>query len=147
MKGYRWELNGMERIYAHLCREVDTEFGAPANIRGIIKYIFTDEIPYVCNRCHLLLQILLSPDEFREEEIDVKIYLVDQDGEDVIPPSQGKLVLNKEQWRQGDPKIYNMMITFENIEFPEYDNYVFNLIVEKNQMASVPISIRTRLGG
>jgi len=89
--------------------------------------------PHFC----LVIQLRTSTVEASAKEI--KVYLIDADGKDVIPPLQGKFNIPKAP--SGTESIGRVVMEFNSVQFPLYDTYSVRAVIEGIEMVSIPFKV------
>ena len=69
----------------------------------------------------------------------VKLSLIDADGADIIPPLEAEVEL-----RVREPAIegrLNIVLNLNGLQFPQFGQYAFHLVIQGNELARVPFSV------
>ena len=89
--------------------------------------------PHFC----LVIQLRTSTVEAGAKEI--KVYLIDVDGKDVIPPIEGKFSIPKVP--SGTESIGRVVMEFNSVQFPLYDTYSVRAVMEGIEMVNIPFKV------
>jgi len=89
--------------------------------------------PHFC----LVIQLRTSTVEAGAKEI--KVYLIDADGKDVIPPIEGKFSIPKAP--SGTESIGRVVMEFNSVQFPLYDTYSVRAVMEGIEIVNIPFKV------
>ena len=88
---------------------------------------------------HFCLVVQLKTSTVEAEVKDIKVYLIDADGKDVIPPIEGKFNLPKAP--SGTESIGRVVMEFNGVQFPLYDTYSVRAVIEGIEMVNIPFKV------
>jgi len=100
--------------------------------------IFAPKVPARHPHFYVVIQLRFSIAEVGSK--DVKAYLINADGVDVIPPITGKLEVGPPRPGSLD-NIVRLTMGFGNVEFKEYGSYSVKVSVAGQEVASIPLRV------
>ena len=122
--------------YAFLCDYA--QGGAKLNALGIgFENIMGKQLPVRHPHFCLVMQIRTSTVEAGVK--DMKVHLIDADGNDVIPVASGKINIPKAA--TGTDSIGRVVMEFNNVQFPVYDTYSVRAVIEGIEMVNLAFKV------
>jgi hypothetical protein len=99
--------------------------------------IYASEVPIRHRSFSLVLKLRANIVEVGEKNI--KISLIDEDGKNIIPDMNAKIIIPKPP--EGLESKAQLAIGFDNVEFPRYGSYSIHVVVEGHDIVPIPIRI------
>ena len=131
----------MEVDFAFLADGAEVANGKLHLVGGAFDTIWTRSVPFNHPKLSLVIRLLSSAAELdRKHKVEIRI--MNEDGK-VIPPSiGGDLEIQKNPnlpkgWKQGFMTVMN----FANLNFPNFGDYSFELLVDNKSEKSIPLRI------
>jgi hypothetical protein len=122
--------------FAFICDYADVT--NKINALGIgFDTIFAPKIPTKHPTFFVVLQLRTNVVEAGEKNLEV--YLIDEDGKEIVPPLKTKFNIPKPQ--AGTESIGRLAMRFDNTEFPKYGAYSMHVVVEGHEMVRIPLKI------
>ena len=122
--------------YAFLCDYA--QGGVKLNAMGIgFENIVGKQLPVRHPHFCLVMQIRTSTVEAGVK--DMKVHLIDADGNDVIPVASGKINIPKAA--AGTDSIGRVVMEFNNVQFPVYDTYSVRAVIEGIEMVNLAFKV------
>ena len=123
-----------------LC-DAATDSAGKLNMLGAFDSIFAPKVPAMHHQCALAVRIRFERIERGEHAIQVNI--VDTDGANVVPPLQGKMMV---QFPDIDSShAFNMVLNMHGLKFEKFGTYEIDLAVDGRQEASLPLSVKEHI--
>jgi len=123
--------------FAFICDYADAT-GGKINALGIgFDTIYAPNVPIRHNLFFLVFQIRANVVEAGEKNMVVN--LIDDDGKNVIPPLNGKIVIAKPA--AGTESIGRVAMAFNGVVFPKYGSYSLHAVVDGHDMVDVPMKV------
>ena len=120
-----------------LC-DAATESQGKLSILGTFDTIFANRVPAIHPQCAVVVRLRFSRIETGDHTF--VLHLVDEDGNAVIPPLQGKLGVN---FKLNDHfATANMILNIQNLKLEKYGEYSLDLAVNGRELASLPLLLR-----
>ncbi|MFC1919201.1 DUF6941 family protein [Chloroflexota bacterium] len=69
----------------------------------------------------------------------VKIDVIDEDGNNIVPSSNGNIMMKKRV--PGTDSVARMAIEFNHVEFPRYGSYSLNVTIDGHEMTRIPLRV------
>jgi hypothetical protein len=109
------------------------------NAMGIgFDRIFAPKVPAKHPHFSVVVQLKFTRTEAGPK--DIQVHLTDADGAEVIPPINGKIVVNVPP-----PGVMEsptrLVMEFANVEFKTYGDYAIRVDVAAQEMVSIPLSV------
>ena len=122
--------------FAFICDYADVT--NKINALGIgFDTIFAPKVPTKHPTFFVVLQLRSNLVEAGEKNLEV--YLIDEDGKEIVPPLKTKFNIPKPQ--SGMESIGRLAMRFDNTEFPKYGSYSLHVVVEGHEMVRIPLKI------
>jgi hypothetical protein len=99
--------------------------------------IYAPTIPCKHNMFSLVIQLRSNAVEAGEKQIEVN--LIDEDGNNIIPPLKGKINVSKPV--SGTESMSRLAMQFNSVEFPRYGSYSLHATVDGHEMVRVPLRV------
>lgn len=99
--------------------------------------IYASQVPYTHHSFFLVAKLRASVVEIGEKEI--KIALIDADGKSIIPDLVSKIRLQRYEGLNESKA--NIVLQFGNVQFPDYGNYEFKIVVEGEVKGSISLRV------
>jgi len=99
--------------------------------------IFAPNVPAKHPSFFLVVQLRASTVEAGDKQL--KISLIDEDGQNVIPDINGKFSVPKP--REGLESKARLAVNFGNVEFPKYGSYSVHAVIDGHEMVSIPLKV------
>lgn len=127
----------METEIFVLC-DAAADYQGRLNILGVFDSIFSKTVPAVHPHCSVALRIRFSRTEVGEHSLF--LHIVDYDGKMVIPPLDGKFIVEmQDHERYG---AINLVLNLQGLTFNSFGEYAVNISVDRHQIASLPFHVR-----
>jgi hypothetical protein len=123
--------------FAFVCDYADGTSGKISAIGIGFDTIHAPQVPFKHRLFFLVVKLRASIVETGEKE--VKIALIDDDGVSVIPDLVSKINIPKPV--SGTESKANLVLQFDNVEFPKYGNYELKLVISGVEMGSIQLHI------
>jgi hypothetical protein len=109
------------------------------NALGIgFERIFAPKVPVKHPHFSIVVQLKFTRTEVGPK--DIQVHLTDADGADIIPPVNGKILVNAPP-----PGIFEsstrLVMAFANVEFKNYGDYAIRVDVATQEMVSIPLTV------
>ena len=112
------------------------EISKKINAIGIgFDTIYAPKVPFKHRSFFLVFKLRANIVEVGEKNI--KISLIDEDGKRIIPDMNAKITIPKPP--EGLESKAQLAIAFDKVEFPKYGTYSLHVVVEGNDIFSIPI--------
>jgi hypothetical protein len=108
------------------------------NVLGAFDSIQGQQLPVTHAQCAIAARIRVDRSENGEHTVTFKI--VDEDGNAVIDPIEGRVRINIPEQRTS--QALNMVINLRGLKFEQTGEYSLDLFVDDQPLASAPIHIR-----
>ena len=72
-------------------------------------------------------------------EKNLKVSLIDEDGENVIPDIVGKFIVSKP--KEGTESKARVALQFGMVQFPKYGSYSVHAVIDGHQMIDIPLKV------
>lgn len=120
-----------------------TQAGGKLNLLGAFDTIYARNVPMTHPYCAIALRIRMS--RIEQGEHNIRINIIDEDGNHVVPPLNGKtkVVVEPDQ----DSAVGNIILTLNGLSFRDYGRYALDLMVDNTQIASIPLYVKPAPGG
>ena len=129
-------------IEAFLLCDCATDSQGKLNVLGAFDTIGALEMPFVYPACAIAARIRFEKDE--QGRHDVRITVIDEDGEKIIPPLDGKLQL---QIPDGVyTAVSNLIVNIHGLKFTDFGQYSIDIAIDSKHIASLPLYVRDRKG-
>jgi len=127
----------MKIDFAFICDYADTS-GGKINALGIgFDTIYASTIPIHHPLFFLVFQIRANVVEAGEKSMVVN--LIDDDGQNIIPPLNGKINIAKPA--AGTESVGRVAMAFNGVRFPKYGSYSLHAVVEGHDMVNVSMKV------
>jgi hypothetical protein len=120
-----------------LC-DAATEYHGRLNILGVFDTIFAPRMPAMHPYCSVALRIRFGMIEQGEHRL--RLHIVDDDGNLVVPPIEG--ALNVALPANSQIASANLVLNLGQLQFMSYGEYAINLAIDENQVASLPFWVK-----
>jgi hypothetical protein len=115
-----------------------TDSGGKLNILGVYDTIGAAKTPVVHARCAIVLKVRFERIERGDHRL--KLTIVDQDGNAVIPPLDAPLTIN---FPDAAPSATaQLILDLQNLRFNAFGEFSIDLAVDGRQEASIPLFVR-----
>ena len=129
-------------IEAFLLCDCATDSQGKLNVLGAFDTIGALEMPFVYPACAIAARIRFEKDE--QGRHDVRVTVIDEDGEKIIPPLDGKLQL---QMPDGPyTAVSNLIVNIHGLKFTDFGQYSIDIAIDSKHIASLPLYVRDRKG-
>lgn len=126
----------MKLDFAFLCDYADVT--GKINAMGIgFEMIYATRLPAKNRLFFLVAQFRVSSVEAGQKRLTVN--LIDEDGKDIIAPTQGSL--NVPRPGNATESTARIAMEFNNVEFAKYGSYSLHLLVDGTEMAYLPFKV------
>jgi len=116
-----------------LC-DAATEYNGKLNILGTFDTIFATQSPAVVPSCSIASRLRFDKGE--DGEHSLKIAIIHQDGDPVMPPIEAKMIA---RIPQGAPSAaYNFAVNLQTVQFKDFGAYEIQLSVGGRKAATIP---------
>ncbi len=99
--------------------------------------IYAKEVPARYPVFFLVIQMRAHKVECGEK--DIKINLIDEDGQEIMPTVNGKLRIPPPV--SGTESTGRLAINFNNIQFPRYCSYSLHAVIDGHEMVRIPFKV------
>ena len=108
---------------------------------GGISTITARQMPAVHPQLSLVVLVEVEPHEL-EQNLDLRIQLIDEDGVNMGLDARGKLRVGVARNRKpGEPALLPMVSNFVNMRFPEPKGYAFAIDHDGQELTRVPFRV------
>jgi hypothetical protein len=115
-----------------------TDSGGKLNILGIYDTIQAATVPAVHSRCAIVIKIRFERIERGEHRL--KLNIVDQDGNLVIPSLDAPITMNFPDTVPSGT--VQLILDMQNLRFQKFGEFSIDLAVDGRQEASIPLFLR-----
>jgi len=136
----------MEVDFAFLADSAESVNGKLYVLGGGIHTIWTGQVPMVYKRpLSFVLRIMLDVAEIgRTHKLEIQI--MDEDGKSVTTVGGDLQIPMKNPdlpkgWRQG----FTSVLNFQNLTFPKFGNYSFNIVINNSNYKHIPLRLAQRM--
>ncbi|MBT7082175.1 MAG: hypothetical protein HN929_12065 [Chloroflexi bacterium] len=88
---------------------------------------------------HFCLVIQLRTSTVEAGEKNIKVFLIDADGKEVIKPLEGKFNIPKTPG--GLESVGRFVMEFANVQFPLYDTYSVRAVIDGTEMVNIGFKV------
>jgi hypothetical protein len=128
----------MKLGFAFICDYAEASPNGKINALGIgFSNITAHTIPFKHSHFCLVVQVFVSPVEAGKK--NVRIALIDEDGNDVIPNIQPTIDVPRPQGRR--EAVGQFVVELANIEFKKYGAYSIHIAIDGNEIADVSFNV------
>lgn len=120
-----------------LC-DAATESGGKLNMLGIYDTIQAAAIPAVHARCAIVIKLRFERIERGEHRI--KLNIIDQDGNLVIPSLDAPMTMNFPDTASSGT--VQLILDMQNLRFQKYGEFAIDLAVDGRQEGSIPLFLK-----
>ena len=99
--------------------------------------IYAPKLPIKHRHFSIVVQLRATLMEAGEKNVEVR--LIDEDGNDVVPPTQGQLNIPKPEGKL--ESIGRFVMAFGNVEFKRYGIHSVRLTIDGTEMVAIPFSL------
>jgi hypothetical protein len=99
--------------------------------------IFAAKVPAKHPSFCLVMQLRANIVEAGEKNL--KVSLIDEDGNNIIPDINGKFNIQKP--REGVENKARIALNIGNVEFPKYGSYSIHAVIDGNEIVSIPLKV------
>lgn len=124
-------------IESFLLCDAATDQQGKLNILGAFDNIFAKEVPVRHPACSLVARTRFEKSE--EGEHQVKISIVDADGNSIAPKPECKISVRVPA--HFNSTTVNLILNFQGIEFKQFGCYQIDLSIDGNIQASLPLNV------
>lgn len=125
-------------VEAFIICDAATQSGGKLNVLGAFDTIYARGMPMAHPHCAIALRIRFS--RIEQGEYPIRINVIDEDGQHVIPPLDGRTRVAMEDDR--DSAVTNLILNINGLSFRDFGRYAVDLMVGGKQIASVPLHVR-----
>lgn len=125
-------------VEAFIICDAATQSGGKLNVLGAFDTIYARGMPMAHPHCAIALRIRFS--RIEQGEYPIRINVIDEDGQHVIPPLDGRTRVAMEEDR--DSAVTNLILNINGLSFRDFGRYAVDLMVGGKQIASVPLHVR-----
>ena len=115
-----------------------TDSGGKLNILGVYDTIASAKMPVVHPRCAIVLKVRFERIERGEHRL--KLNIIDQDGNLVIPSLDGPLNINFPD--SAPSATAQLILDLQNLRFEKFGEFSIDLAVDGRQEASIPLLVK-----
>ena len=126
----------MEIRIAALADYASISEGSKLNILGIFTQIFSEKEPIINPQMQLVVQFEFEPSEASKK--DFKVVLQDDDAREIFSLS-GEMEVPRA--RGPEPAIVNQVLKFNNVTFPKFGGYEFQVLIGGEVKAKLPVKV------
>lgn len=132
----------MEQVFAFICDFADAS-GGKINALGIgFDTIYAKEVPTTHPHFYLVLKLRADAAEAGDKEI--RINLIDADGQDVIEPVLGVQIVPR--LSGATETTANLVVGFSNVQFRKFGPHSLHVVIQGNTMARIPLTVAPSQG-
>jgi hypothetical protein len=124
-----------------LC-DAAVEVNGRLHVLGSIDYFWASQLPYLHPQCALAARFRWEGHE-RTRKHRVRVQIVDSDGNSIATEFTGKF-LPPEPGHDDIPAVRHLIMQLESLKFEEYGPYAVRIVVDGEELASLPFSIVPR---
>lgn len=125
-------------IESFLLCDAATDQHGKLNILGAFDSLFARQMPVRHRACSVATRIRFSKIEAGDHM--VRIFIMDADGKSIGPKLEGNISVHIGD--NASTALVNLILNIQNLEFGKYGQYQFDLAVDGNVRASLPLFIR-----
>ena len=125
-------------IEAFLLCDAATDTHGKLNILGAFDNIFVKQLPTKHPACAIAARIRFTRSEQGEHKI--KINVVNQDGEKIVPTLDGKIGVRIPD--QTESIAVNLVLNLHQLQFKDTGRYSIDLALDDQHLASLPLNVR-----
>ncbi len=125
-------------IEAFLLCDAATDTHGKLNVIGAFDNIFAKQLPAKHPTCAIAARIRFTKSEQGEHKI--KINVVNQDGEKIVPTLDGKIAVRISD--QTDSAAVNIVLNLHQMQFKNTGRYSIDLSMDDKHLASLPLNVR-----
>lgn len=115
-----------------------TDSAGKLNILGVYDTIGSVKVPFVQNRCAIVLKVRFERIERGEHKL--KLTIVDQDGKPVVPALEGPINIG---FPDSSPSATaQLILDLQNVRFDKFGEFAIDLAVDGRQEASIPLFVK-----
>jgi hypothetical protein len=129
-------------VEAFIICDAATQSGGKLNVLGAFDTINARGMPMAHPHCAIALRIRFS--RIEQGEYPIRINLIDQDGQHVIPPLDGVTRVTMDDDR--DSAVTNLILNINGLTFRDFGRYAVDLMVGGKQIATLPLHVRATPG-
>lgn len=127
----------MKLEFAFIC-DYASQNGGKIDALGIgFDVIWAPRLPFLIPHFHLVAKF--NANKYESGTKRLKIVLMDPDGKDIIPPIEGSFEIVTPPQESESHGI--IAIGFHGVQFQKYGSHSLHLIVEGNEMVSIPMAL------
>ena len=125
-------------IEAFLLCDAATDTHGKLNVLGAFDNIFVKQLPAKHATCAIAARIRFTKSEQGEHKI--KINVVNQDGEKIVPTLDGKIGVRIPDHTES--VAVNLVLNLHQLEFKSIGRYSIDLSMDDKHIASLPLNVR-----
>ena len=127
----------METVFAFICDSADAS-GGKINALGIgFDTIYAMNIP--TTHPHFYLVLKLRADAAEAGEKDIRINLIDADGQDVREPIKGVQMVARPSGTT--ETMASLVVGFSNVQFQKFGSHSLHVVIHGNTMARIGLTV------
>ncbi len=124
-------------IEAFLLCDCATDTFGKLNLLGAFDTIYAKIIPATHQACAIAARIRFSKIELGQHHI--KINIIDQDGNQIIPPLEGSIPVNFAD--NISSQAFNLILNIQRLKLENYGEYRVDLAIDNRHEASLPFFV------
>ncbi len=124
-------------IEAFLLCDAATDSHGKLNVLGAFDSFFVNEVPAAHPYCAVVLR--LRVDKSEQGEHTITLHLIDEDGQHVIQPLEGRLRIASVP---NQTATSNLILNLQGLKLPRFGELAFHLQIDGKPAGSLPLYIR-----
>jgi len=124
-------------IEAFLLCDAATDSHGKLNVLGAFDSFFVAEVPAQHPHCAVVLRLRM--DRAEQGEHTITLHLIDEDGQHVIQPLEGRLRVHG---TASATATSNLILNLQGLKLGKFGELAFHLQIDGKPMASLPLYIR-----
>ncbi len=125
-------------VEAFLLCDAATQSAGKLNVLGAFDTIYARGMPMAHPHCAIALRLRFS--RIEQGEHPIRINIIDEDGNFVVPPLEGRTRVALDEDR--DSAVANLILNINGLTFRRFGRYAVDLYVGGGQSASIPLHVR-----
>jgi hypothetical protein len=124
-------------IEAFLLCDAATDSSGKLNVLGAFDSFFVTEVPAVHPFCAVVLRLRM--DRAEQGEHTITLHLIDEDGQHVIKPLEGRLRVHG---TPGATATSNLILNMQGLKLTRFGEMAFHLQIDGKPVGSLPLYVR-----
>ncbi len=125
-------------VEAFILCDAATQAGGKLNILGAFDTIYARGMPMAHPHCAIALRLRYS--RIEQGDYPIKINLIDEDGNHVVPPLEGRTRVTMDEDR--DSAVANLILNINGLSFKTFGRFAIDLLVDNKQVATIPLYVK-----